>query len=93
MKKNIKTALIVINILFIIFALVYGGKKKRKMVIFNKGSELMSSGSYAEAKAQFEKIGDSEKIAQCDEALKLIYLNERLESANDSIIVHTLCCC
>ena len=83
MKKNIKTALIVINILFIIFALVYGGMLWRKMIVFNKGSELMSSGSYAEAKAQFEKIGDSEKIAQCDEALKLIYLNERLERANE----------
>lgn len=81
MKKKIKKALIIIVVLWIIFALVYGGLLWRKMLIFNKGSELMGLGDYAAAKTEFEKIGETEKIAECERQIAYLYALSRLERA------------
>ena len=81
MKKNIKKALIIIVLVWIVFALVYGGLLWRKMLIFNKGSELMGLGDYAAAKTEFEKIGETEKIAECERQIAYLYALSRLERA------------
>ena len=81
MLKKYKKILIALLVLWIMFCLVYGGILWREMLIFNKGSELMAAGEYTAAKAEFEKIGETEKIAQCDEALRLENLSNRLERA------------
>lgn len=70
MIKKYKKIIIGLLALWILFCLVYGGMLWREMLIFNRGSELMSQGDYASAKLEFEKIGETEKIAQCDSELK-----------------------
>lgn len=77
MVKKYKKILIAIVILWVLFCLVYGGMLWREMLIFNKGSELLAQGEYAAAKAEFEKIGEAEKMAECDHA----YTMSRLERA------------
>jgi len=79
--KKYKKILIAIVILWILFCLAYGGMLWREMLIFNRGSELMSQGDYAAAKAEFEKIGETEKMAECDAAIQHEYLSSLLESA------------
>ena len=79
MIKKYKKILIAIVILWVLFCLVYGGMLWREMLIFNKGSELLAQGEYAAAKAEFEKIGEAEKMAECDHA----YTMSRLERAEE----------
>ena len=79
MVKKYKKILIAIVILWVLFCLVYGGMLWREMLIFNKGSELLAQGEYAAAKAEFEKIGEAEKMAECDHA----YTMSRLERAEE----------
>ena len=79
MIKKYKKILIAIVILWVLFCLVYGGMLWREMLIFNKGSELLARGEYAAAKAEFEKIGEAEKMAECDHA----YTMSRLERAEE----------
>lgn len=79
MVKKYKKILIAIVILWVLFCLVYGGMLWREMLIFNKGSELLAQGEYAAAKAEFEKIGEAEKMAECDHA----YTMSRLEQAEE----------
>ena len=81
MIKKYKKVIIGLLIAWILFCLAYGGMLWREMRIFNAAEELRSRGEYAAAKAEFERIGETEKMAQCDEALQLEYLTGQLESA------------
>lgn len=69
----------ILLIILCLTALALGGFMLRRMLIFNKGSELLGMGEFAAAKAEFEKIGDVEKMAQCDHA----YTLSRLENAGE----------
>lgn len=81
MIKKHKKVIIAILILWILFCLVYGGMIWREMLIFNKGSELFAMGDYDAAKAEFEKIGETEKMAECDRQSAYLYALSRLERA------------
>lgn len=83
MIKKYKKVIIAILILWILFCLVYGGMLWREMLVFNKGSELMSKGDYESAKLEFEKIGETEKMAECDRAIAYAYTLSRLETAEE----------
>ena len=57
--------------------LVLGGIIGRRIYIGNKADALFAAGDYVSAKAEFEKIGRSDKMAECDYA----YTLSRLENA------------
>lgn len=65
--------------LLLLLCLGWGGTVWRERLIFNKGMELMSRGDFVSAKAQFEKISDTEKMAECDHG----YTMSRLEDARE----------
>ena len=74
-----KKAIIVLCALRALGLLAFGGVKLREKLIYDKGEELLQAGEYAAAKAEFEKLGETEKMAQCDHA----YTMSRLERAEE----------
>lgn len=81
MIKKYKKAIIAVVILLILSFLVCGGMIWRERQIYNRGTELFAMGEYDAAKAEFEKIGETEKIAECDRQIAYLYALSRLERA------------
>ena len=76
-RTKYKKPLLLIFVLWIIFCLVAGGLIWRRIYIYNRADAFFASGDYVSAKAEFEKIGETERMAQCDHA----YTLSRLERA------------
>jgi len=70
-----RKAVTVLIVLWIIACLIGGGIIWRKIYIYNKADALFASGDFAAAKAEFERIGDMERMADCDYAYTLSRLD------------------
>ena len=84
-KKHRKTIKIIV-IIYCLICLVVGGFIWRRMLIFNRGEELFAAGDYVAAKAEFAKIDEAEKMAQCDYA----YTMTRLRRAEEMMLAGQL---
>lgn len=69
MKK--KAIIITICVLLLLAASGYGAMKLQENMIYDKGEELFLAGDYVGASAEFEKIGRTDKMAECAYAYEL----------------------
>ncbi len=76
-KNKYKKPLIALLVIWIILCLVCGGIIWRRIMIYNRADSYFAAGDFAAAKVEFEKIGETERMAECDHA----YTASRLERA------------
>ena len=72
-----KKPITVLLVLWIVFCLIAGGLIWRRIYLYNKADALFASGDFVAAKAGFEKLGETQRMAECDYA----YTLSRLEHA------------
>ena len=74
-REKYKKPITALLIIWIIFCLICGGLIWRRIAIYNRADGLFAAGDYAAAKAEFEKIGETERMAECDYAYTLSRLD------------------
>lgn len=90
-----KKPLTVLLVLWIIFCLIAGGLIWRRIYLYNKADALFASGDFVAAKAGFEKLGETQRMAECDYAYTLSRLDRaeqlmeqgRLELAKAELVL------
>lgn len=94
-RQKYKKAITVLLVLWIIACFIFGGFILRKIYIYNKADALLANGDFVAAKAEFEKIGETERMADCDYAYTLSRLDRaealmeqgRLELAKAELVL------
>lgn len=94
-REKYKKPLVALAVVWIIVCLIGGGFIWRRISIYNRADAYYAAGDFVAAKAEFEKIGETERMADCDYAYTLSRLDRaealmeqgRLELAKAELVL------